>query len=70
MMERRTGGTIFFLTCLLVMFVLPMAYAGEDRKCEKCRQSLDGKVLKHSNLPSSTKMHWRRLTHKSKRSEN
>jgi len=49
-MNNRRSGIPFFVTCLLVMFVLPMAYAGEDRKCEKCRQSLDGKVLKQLQL--------------------
>ena len=49
-MNKKTLGILFFVTCLLGMFVLPMAYAGEDRKCEKCRQSLDSKVLKKLRL--------------------
>ena len=49
-MDKKRAGILFFVTCLLVMFVLPMAYAGEDRKCEKCRQGLDSKVLRKLHL--------------------
>ena len=49
-MKRKTGGTIFFLACCMVIFALTMAYAGDDRKCEKCAHSFDRKVLKRIHL--------------------
>jgi len=49
-MNQRTGGTVFFLACYLAMFALPMAYAGDDQKCGKCRQGLDSKVIKRIHL--------------------
>ena len=45
-MKKLTGGAMFFLACYLVMFSLPIAYAGDHHRCGKCRQSLDSKVLK------------------------
>ena len=50
MMNRKTGGILFLLACYLVMFALPMAYAGDDHKCGKCRHAFDTKVLKKLHL--------------------
>ena len=49
-MKKRTSGILLFLACYLVMFALPMAYAGDDQKCGKCERGLDRKVLKKLHL--------------------
>ena len=49
-MNKRTSGILLFLACYLLMFALPMAYAGDDQKCGKCGYGLDRKILKKLHL--------------------
>ena len=43
-MKNKTSRILFFFACCLVMFALPMAYAGDDQKCGKCECGLDRKM--------------------------
>jgi hypothetical protein len=49
-MNKKTSGILLFLTCYLVMFALPVAFASDHKKCGECRQSLDSKILRKLHL--------------------
>ena len=49
-MNKKTSGILIVFACYLVMFALPMAYAGDDQKCEKCGYGLERKILKKLHL--------------------
>jgi RNase H-fold protein (predicted Holliday junction resolvase) len=49
-MHKKISGTLIVFACYLVIFALPVAYAGDDQKCGKCGYELERKILKKLHL--------------------